>query len=238
MSETIKVGEVSAYLSKPDGLIKGALILIHEVWGLNDHTKNVADRFSAEGYIVVAPNFMEGTPIESIVTDDLQKDLFNPEKRTEVQPKIRELTTPLRSPKFGEATTKNLQAYFNYLYELPEANKNVSIVGFCFGGTYSFNLAANESRLKRAVPFYGHADSILDKLNQIKCPILAFYGEKDEALMSNLDELKKKMSDAGVDFNAVVYPNCGHAFFNDTNPYAYNQEAAEDAWKKTLNFLA
>jgi carboxymethylenebutenolidase len=56
--------------------------------------------------------------------------------------------------------------------------------------------------------------------------------------MSTLPELKENMKAAGVNYEAVVYPNCGHAFFNDTNKFAYNQEAATDAWQRTLRFLA
>jgi carboxymethylenebutenolidase len=56
--------------------------------------------------------------------------------------------------------------------------------------------------------------------------------------MGSLPEVKEAMKTAGVNYEAVVYPNCGHAFFNDTNPYAYNKEAADSAWQRTLAFLA
>jgi carboxymethylenebutenolidase len=114
----------------------------------------------------------------------------------------------------------------------------VAVCGFCFGGSYSYSLAISESRLKAAVPFYGHASTEISELQKINCPVLAFYGEKDENLMSTLPELKENMKAAGVNYEAVVYPNCGHAFFNDTNKFAYNQEAATDAWQRTLRFLA
>jgi carboxymethylenebutenolidase len=112
----------------------------------------------------------------------------------------------------------------------------VSVLGFCFGGTYSFNLAAHDDRIKHAVPFYGHAPSE-DNLKNIQCPILAFYGDEDANLMESLPQLKEDMEKNGKDFEAVVYTGVGHAFFNDTNEHAYDATSAEDAWNKTLAFL-
>ncbi|UUL76249.1 dienelactone hydrolase family protein [Pseudarthrobacter sp. Fe7] len=74
-------------------------------------------------------------------------------------------------------------------------------------------------------------------LRAINCPVLAFYGEQDTALMEELPGLKSRMRAAGVDFEAVVYPATGHAFFNDTNKYTYNPDAAADSWTRTLAFL-
>jgi carboxymethylenebutenolidase len=66
---------------------------------------------------------------------------------------------------------------------------------------------------------------------------LAFYGEKDENLIKQLPELEQAMKEKGKEFEAKVYPNAGHAFFNDTNVKMYNQAAAEDSWLKMLVFL-
>jgi carboxymethylenebutenolidase len=230
--------QVPAYLSSPDGPSLGGIILIHEVWGLNDHTKNVADRFSELGYSVLAPDLLSETDISEKVTPELQEALFDPKRRNQIQPKLRELMTPLQAPDFGAKTMAKLKDCFNYIYEMPELNQKVAIIGFCFGGTYSFNLAAQEERLKLAVPFYGHCDLSVEELSNIKGPVLAFYGENDEGLISKLDDLKQRMSEAKVDFTAQVYPDCGHAFFNDTNSFAYNEKAAKDAWQKTVDFLA
>lgn len=225
-----------AYLAQPTGPVKAGLILIHEIWALNDHTKSVADRFATEGYLVLAPNLLFETDIAEHAPT-LQLDLFNPEKRNEAQPKIRALMTPMQEPDFGEKTLGRINVCFDYLYDKAEVAEKVAINGFCFGGTYSYNFAVQEPRLKAAIPFYGHAPLELDKLSKIKCPILAFYGEKDEGLMADLPKLKELMGRAGVNFTAQVYPDCGHAFFNDTNPYAYNEAAAKDAWQRSLAFL-
>ncbi len=227
---------IQCYEAVPKGVTKGALLLIHEIWGLNDHTKSVADRFAAEGYYVLAPSLLSEIDIADHAAT-LQLDLFNPEKRNEAQPKIRALTAPIHTPEFGQKTVSRLKNCFEYLYNQPSVQQKVAVCGFCFGGSYSYSLAMSEDRLKAAVPYYGHVTTEVNELRNIHCPILAFYGEKDENLMATLPELKEAMKTADVNFEAVVYPNCGHAFFNDTNPYAYNEEAASDAWRRTLSFL-
>lgn len=224
------------YEALPNGPVKGAVIVIHEVWGLNDHTRDIADRLAAAGYRSLAPNLLAETDIASHAAQ-LQLDLFNPQKRNQAQPRLRELMAPLHEPDFAPRTAGRLQACFDYLYDQPGVSKKVSVMGFCFGGSYSFTLAAQEPRLAAAIPFYGHAPLEADTLAGIKCPVLAFYGEQDEGLMKDLPQLKQLMQQAGVDFTAQIYPDCGHAFFNDTNPYAYNQAAAKDAWRRSLEFL-
>jgi len=229
-------GDIPAYEARPEGEIKGGLIVIHEVWGLAPHIKDVARRFAREGYLALAPDLLSGT-IDVAEAAGLQEDLFNPEKRNAVQPKLRQLMAPIMNPEFGAATTKRVRACFDYLYAKPETKQQVAIVGFCFGGTYSFALAVHEPRLKLALPFYGHADFTTHELQVIACPVRAFYGERDGNLMASLPGLKKNMQAAGVDFEATIYPDCGHAFFNDTNRFAYNEAAAAAGWKTALSEL-
>jgi len=235
---TAAKGSVRAYLARPDGAVRGGIIVIHEVWGLVEHTKDVANRLAAEGYLVLAPDLLSGT-IDVAAAGALQEDLFNPdpEKRNAVQPKLRELTAPMHNPSFGADTLTRVKDCFNYIYAQPDVHEKVAIIGFCFGGTYSFSLAVNEPRLKLALPFYGHADFSAEELANIKSPVCAFYGERDENLMNALPGLQKKMGEAGVDFRTQVYPDCGHAFFNGTNKFAYNQAAATDAWRQVLEYL-
>lgn len=225
------------YLAEPGGEIKGAIIVIHEVWGLTDHTKSIADRFAAEGYVALAPELLGETEIGKHAAT-LMLDLFNPEKRNEAQPKLRALMAPMREPGFDEKTLGRLETCFNYLYDMPGVDGRIASNGYCFGGSYSFQLAAREPRLKAAIPFYGHAPTDPEELAKISCPVLAFYGEKDSGLMESLPEVRDMMAAAGVDYTARVYPDCGHAFFNDTNPFAYDELAASDAWRRALAFLA
>ncbi len=228
---------IEAYFTIPDAPVKGAVLVVHEVWGLVEHTKVVADRFAEAGYVALAPDLL-GQDVDTERLAELQIPLFDPAKRNAIQPELRRLTAPTHSPDFAKKTLTRLKACFDYLYNFPESHKKVAIVGFCFGGTYSFSLAVQEPKLNLAIPFYGHSDHSVKELKNIKCPVYAFYGEKDERLIAGLPNLDSRMKEAGVDFRYKVYPNCGHAFFNDTNPYAYNPTAAEDSWNRILKLLS
>lgn len=227
---------IQAYLARPAGPAKAAVIVIHEVWGLVGHVRSVADRLADEGYLALAPDLLSEA-VDVGALGGLQEGLFDPERRNRVQPELRRLMAPIHDPGFGKRTTAALKGCFDYLYGLPESRGKVAVIGFCFGGTYSFNLAVEEPRLMLALPFYGHADQDAATLKNIKCPVRAFYGENDESLVAGLDDLRQRMKDAGVDFAAKVYPDCGHAFFNDTNRFAYDEAAAKDAWRIALGEL-
>jgi carboxymethylenebutenolidase len=226
------------YIATPVGDIKGGVIVIHEVWGLVDHIKAVADRFAEEGYLALAPDLLSETDIAAHATHELQEDFFNPEKRNEAQTKMRALMAPIQEPEFASKTIDKLKICFDYLYNLPEVKYLVAVSGFCFGGSYSYSLAIAEPRLKLALPFYGHVTTDISELSKIKCPLRAFYGQNDERLISSLPEVKAAMKQAGVDFEAKVYPDCGHAFFNDSNRFAYYEPAAKDAWKLAQKYLS
>jgi carboxymethylenebutenolidase len=231
-------GNVNAYLVEPDGQPKGAVIVIHEVWGLDDHTKSVADRLAAEGYTALAPSLIDFEEMKGVDLGQLQKDLFNPEKRNATQPKLREIMAPIHSPDFATITMKNLKVLFDYLNDRHGLGGKVAVMGFCFGGSYSYNLAVTEPKLKLALAFYGHCDHSVDELKKIQCPVRAYIGDQDKRLITGLPELKEKMIEAEVNFKIIVYPGVGHAFLNDSNPYAYNEEAAKDSWEQAKSELS
>lgn len=237
MHKNITIGSTTAYHSFPDdGEQHPGLVLIEEIWGVTDHLRSVADRFVAAGYSVLAPELLpEGMLAQ--MTPQMPLDLFNPETRNEVQPKLREAMSPVMQPEFAEGAIAALKEAVDYLMADEGVNGNVAVLGFCFGGTYAFHLAAHDDRLRAAVPFYGHPPRE-DEIPNISCPILAFYGDQDQALMDTLPQLTERMTAAGKEFIPVVYPNVGHAFFNDTNPFAYDAAAAADAWEQALSFLA
>jgi carboxymethylenebutenolidase len=87
------------------------------------------------------------------------------------------------------------------------------------------------------VPFYGSAPSA-DDIAGIACPVLALYGQEDTRLIEVLPEVTAAFAAAGKDLTTHVYPDTGHAFFNDTNPHSYNAVDAADAWTRATAFLA
>jgi carboxymethylenebutenolidase len=233
-------GPFDAYLAPAaEGVpFKGALIVLEEIWGLNDHVKDVADRFAAQGYLVLSPDLIGHAGIDAHLGEELQKLMFSDDQkaRSEAQPRMRDAMAPVHAPEFAAWAVPALIKSVDYLAEQPGVDGHIGVLGYCFGGSYSFALAAADSRVRVAIPYYGQPPETAD-LQNITAPILAFYGQEDERLITGLPKVTEAMKAAGVDFTAKVYDDAGHAFFNDTNPHTYRKEDADDAWKRTLAFL-
>ncbi|GAA1982091.1 hypothetical protein GCM10009817_24190 [Terrabacter lapilli] len=230
--------DLHAYRSDPEGQPRGAVVVIQEIWGLVDHVKDVADRFAAQGYVAVAPDLLGHVGL----TPEVGGRIFDlmmrgtEEDRLAAQPQMRAATTPARQPEFAAWAVPALRHVVDSLVGEPGVDGRVGVVGFCFGGTYAFALAAADDRVRATVPFYGTFPENADPAT-IACPVLAFYGEEDHGITDRVPELESRMEQAGVDFSARVYHGVGHAFFNDTSPSKYDPEVAADAWQRTLAFL-
>jgi carboxymethylenebutenolidase len=230
--------DLTAYRAEPDGPPRGAVVVIQEIWGLAAHITDVADRFAAEGYLAVAPDLLAHVGLTTEVGARLF-DLTNSadeQERLAAQPQMREATTPARQPEFAAWAVPALRAVVDGLVDEPGVAGRVGVVGFCFGGTYTYALAAADERVRAAVPFYGSFPEQADPAT-IACPVLAFYGEDDHRITDGVPDLEERMGAAGVDFTARVYHGVGHAFFNDTASSRYDAEVARDAWERTLAFL-
>lgn len=233
-----EVGGVPVYRVDPQGAPRGAVIVIHEIWGLVDQIKGVADRWAAEGYLAVAPDIMTHVGITPEVGEELSVASKHPDEavRTAMQPRLREALTPIRQPEYAAWAVAQLTALLDGLEEIPGIAGRIAVTGFCFGGTYSYALAAEDDRVSAAVPFYGTAPDE-DHIQDISCPILALYGEIDPPLIEKLPEVREAMAAADIDFTDVVYPGALHAFFNETNARTYHPEFAADAWAKATAFV-
>lgn len=230
--------DLSAYRADPDGAPRGAVVVIQEIWGLVDHVKDVADRFAAQGYVAVAPDLLGHVGLTPEVGERIFELMFSSseEDRLAAQPQMRAATTPARQPGFAAWAVPALRHVVDSLVDEPGVEGRVGVVGFCFGGTYAFALAAADDRVRAAVPFYGSFPENADPAT-IACPVLAFYGEQDHGITDGVPDLESRMQEAGVDFTARVYHGVGHAFFNDTSPTKYDAEVAADAWDRTLAFF-
>lgn len=227
---------VDVYRAAPSGTPKGALILIHEIWGLVDHITDVADRYASQGYLVIAPDLLSVQGITPTVGAELVALMTEPdeEKRLANQTALREGMAPARAPGYAEVALEMLTRVVDAL-EAEGFNK-IAVLGFCFGGTYSYALAAQDKRIVAAVPFYGTAPQD-DKIPGISCPVLAFYGEIDPPIMEDYPRVEAAMAKINIDWESHVYPGVQHAFFNDTNKLRYDADAAADSWKRSIAFL-
>lgn len=236
----IDVNGLAVYRSIPPGAtpVRGGLVVIHEIWGLVPHIKEVADRFAAQGYVVYAPDILSHGGVTPAVGAELERlrESTDPAEQHRLQPLMREAMTTARQPEYASWAIAALRQVVTALESEPGVDSRIGVIGFCFGGTFTFALAAADSRIRIAFPFYGSPPD--GSVASIACPVRAFYGGQDERLMAALPELRERMAAAGIDFTAQVYPNAQHAFFNETNTHAYNAAAAADAWQQVLGYLA
>jgi carboxymethylenebutenolidase len=194
------------------------VIVIHENRGLNDHTRDVARRFAAAGYLALAPDILSrkgGTAATD--SPDHARELIG-----EIAP---------------EEAIQDLLAGHEYLKKRPELKgQKVGSVGFCWGGARSFLLAAADPELAACVVFYGSTPAE-EKLNSIVCPVLGLYGELDTRITSRVEATAEAMGARNKSFEYKIYAGADHAFFNDTRAERYRQEAARDAWQRVLAFF-
>ena len=230
--------EFDVYVARPAGTPRAALVLVHEIWGLQPHIEEVADRFAAEGYLVAAPDILSRAGVAPDLGAELFALMHDPDEQVRVaaQPRLRDALTEIRSPQYAAWATGALVAVVDWLAEQPGVDGRIAASGFCFGGTYTFLLAAADDRVRAAAPFYGSAPTV-DRIAQIHCPVLALYGQNDPSLVDALPGVRAQMAEAGVAFEDVVYPDAGHAFFNDAGT-RYVPAAAADAWDRVRAFFA
>ncbi len=122
-------GEFPAYLVSNEKT-DSAVILIEEIWGLNDHIKDVSERVASLGYTVLSPEILGDTGIFEKISPEIYMEMRNPETRDEAQKKMREATAPLHTPEFGNDALAKLQAAFDLLKD--RKISKIGIMGFCF----------------------------------------------------------------------------------------------------------
>ncbi len=134
-----------------------------------------------------------------------------------------------------EANTKNFVAAVQYLKTQPQATGKVACMGFCWGGAVTNQVAVNAPDLTAAVPFYGSQPAPED-VPKIKAAMLIHYAGDDQRINAGIPAFEEALKKAGVEYTIHIYEGAGHAFMNDTGQ-RYNKEAAELAWKRTIEFL-
>ena len=211
---------IPAYLSRTKRAVaSGSVLVIHEVFGLNDHIKSIADRFANEGYLALAPNFFV--------------------RASEPPPKDASDIAALRKAASSiptEVAIKDMQAGLDFLKTFSSVRPRLASIGFCMGGGYSYQLATHTKDLACAVIFYGRTP--LELVPQVSCPLLGIFGELDQGIPpEKVKEFEAALKKAGKEAEIKIYPEAGHGFFNDTRPAAYRAEAAADAWQRTLKFF-
>jgi carboxymethylenebutenolidase len=138
-----------------------------------------------------------------------------------------------------EQSAKDLDAAIDCILKHPTVTqKKVGVVGFCMGGQLALLAGTTSDHVGAVVDFYGIQPNVKPDFSKLTAPVLGLFGEQDDFVPPEaVYQLETAIQQAGGTMEARIYANAGHAFFNDTRPEAYNADAAEDAWQRTLTFL-
>jgi carboxymethylenebutenolidase len=210
--------QAHGYLAKPESGSGPGVIVIQEWWGLDDHMADIVDRFAKEGFVALAPDLFGGKVAHD--TDEAGK-------------LMEELPV--------DQAARDLAGAVDYLLaDDSVTSSKVGAVGFCMGGGFVLQLAAQQGdKIGAAVPFYGVGPAVPQEYNGISAPIQGHYGEQDAFYpvdqAHEQEQQLKAQTQADVEF--FYYP-AGHAFHNDKDKLGtYDAQSAAQAWQRTVDFL-
>jgi carboxymethylenebutenolidase len=217
-----------------DGEALPSLVLIHDVWGLSEHSRDLAAEIASEGFGV------------------LEIDLYREMAEVSIDapgPFIRSLSDP--------AVLADLDAGADWLLRETNTRSKVGVMGVCMGGTYALLAACLSDRFAASAPFYGilsYEEGLLENpdgrdfdlkpsaplevASQLKIPLLASFGAEDDFVpLADVRDLESRLGESGTACRVDVYSGAGHAFLNRTREAAYRPEASAQAWAELIPFL-
>jgi len=217
-------GTVQAFIVYPQVSHKApVLLMIHEIFGLSDWVRSMADDLAAQGYIVIAPDLLSGTGPNGGGSSSY------PDQDARVK------AVSMLNP---DNVTAELNAAADYALKLPAASGKLAVIGFCWGGGQSFRFATNRRDLSAAYVFYGSQPK---DLAAIAAPVYGFYAGNDARISSTVPATKTAMAAAGKKYEPVIYKGAGHGFMRmgedpgNTNPD--NTTARNEALKRLEHLL-
>jgi carboxymethylenebutenolidase len=199
------------------------VIVIHEIFGLSDWVRGVADQLAKEGFIAIAPDFLSGKGPNGGGSDSLGQN---------VGQAIRTLQPA--------DTNAILDAVRAYALTIPASNQKVATIGFCWGGGTSFRYAISQPALNAAVSYYGPMPTDPADYAKAKAPILGLYGGNDNRVNATIDPAKAELAKHNVTYEPHVFDGAGHGFLRQqaaSDQAPGNPKATEQAWPLTLEFL-
>ena len=223
----IKAGDtpIKAFVVYPERRDKApVVIVIHEIFGLSDWVRAVADQLARDGFIAIAPDFLSGKGPNGGGSAELGSDGS---------------TQAIRNVTFAD-TNRMLDAVRGYAKTIPSANGRVGTMGFCWGGGTSFSYALYQPALDAAVSFYGPMPTDPSRYANAKAPILGLYGGNDNRVNANIDLAKTELAKQHVDYEPHIFDGAGHGFLRQQSGSEQapgNMTATEQAWPMALAFL-
>ena len=228
-------GDIPGYRalpSKPKGKLP-VILVVHEIFGVHEHIKDVCRRFAKQGYYALAPELFARQGDVSKLSD------------------FKEIQSKVVSKVPDAQVLLDLDASVAFAKKDKRANTaKLSITGFCWGGRIVWLYAAQQPALKAGIAWYGkivgekdelHPKFPSDVIADLKAPVLGLYGAKDQSI--SVDSVQQQAQALAASSNKFaqassihLYPDAGHAFFADYRP-SYHQESAEDGWKRLNDWL-
>lgn len=211
-------GQAHGYLAKPESGSGPGLVVIQEWWGLDDHIADLVDRFAAEGFVALAPDLFGGKVAHDADEAGALMQALPPDQ-----------------------AARDLGGAVDYLLaDEAVTSTKVGAVGFCMGGGFVLQLAAQQGdKIGAAVPFYGVGAGVPDEFSQITAPVQGHYAEQDgfypvDQARAQEEQMRRE---TGADVEFFYYP-AGHAFHNDKDRMGtYDAQSAKLAWQRTVEFL-
>jgi len=255
-------GKLNGYLVSPDPAYTSSslpgVIVVQEVWGVDEHIKDVTERIAAAGYVALAPDlyslggarppelephrieavkaFMESLPPSAWMDQeqrDKALDKLPADQRSLVQTSLAMLFGQARDT---EGWVNDLTGAVRFLRAHDRVRgARIGAFGFCMGGGLTALLACTENSLSAAGIFYGSSPSA-DQAAALVCPTIGFYGEEDQRITEGVPAFAKTVAEHGGHFEGYIYPGAPHSFFNDTRS-SYRVDAARHAWAELLRFF-
>ncbi len=204
------------YLARPegDGPFPG-VVVIHELFGLNENIKDIARRFADQGYVALAVDLFAGRNRAICMFRFMSGWLFN---------------------SLNNSAIHDLKASLTFLSQQPGVDESrLGAVGFCLGGGFVVCWACTDNRLKAIAPYYGTNPRPLEAVARI-CPVVGSYPGNDLTASSGR-KLDVELDRYNVPHDIKIYPGAKHSFFNDTLKENYNEAAARDSWERVLAFF-
>lgn len=215
---------IQAFIVYPE--VKGkasAIVVVHEIFGLSDWARSMADQLAAAGYITIAPDLLSGLGPNGAGTSGFSSNQDAMKAVSGLDANI---------------VTADLNAAADYVKKLPAANGKVAVAGFCWGGGQAFRFATTRHDLSAAFVFYGPPPT---DVTGIAAPVYGFYGGNDARIDATIPDTTAAMKRAGKTYEPVTYEGAGHAFMRlgedpgNTNPA--NKAARAQAWERWMKLL-
>lgn len=208
-------GVMESFFVKPEdaGSIPG-LVVIHEIYGLNDNIRGIASQFAEQGYAALAV------------------DLFSNRNRAVC---MMQLIHGMLIRPLNNSILSDLSSTTAFLQKQPGVDATrIGVVGFCMGGGFALQLAVTDKGMKAASAFYGAVPKPLEAFTQ-SCPIIGNYPEKDFTAQG-AHELDAVLEKYKVPHDIKFYENTMHSFFNHPRT-PVEEQAAKDAWQRMISFF-